>query len=202
MLDQAAAIGTKRPVEWRQADAMQLPFADGDVRRRRVPVRRHVLPRQGEGVFGGASRAQAGRRLHLQRVGSDRGERIRRHRDDGARVPVSRGPAALPGPHAPRLLRPSRPSSAIWQAAASLRQPQISTVAARSRAESPGSRRSRTARGRRCATRSRRATPRGSAKQPTSRRKRSPGGSGAGPWTARSRRTLSPSKADRRESLL
>lgn len=28
MLDQAAAIGTSRPVEWRQADAMQLPFAD------------------------------------------------------------------------------------------------------------------------------------------------------------------------------
>ena len=29
MLDQASTIGTKRPVEWRQADAMQLPFADG-----------------------------------------------------------------------------------------------------------------------------------------------------------------------------
>jgi SAM-dependent methyltransferase len=28
MLDQAAAIGTARPVEWRQADAMQLPFED------------------------------------------------------------------------------------------------------------------------------------------------------------------------------
>jgi SAM-dependent methyltransferase len=28
MLDMASAIGTKRPVEWRQADAMQLPFAD------------------------------------------------------------------------------------------------------------------------------------------------------------------------------
>ena len=28
MLDQAAAVGTQRPVEWRQADAMQLPFAD------------------------------------------------------------------------------------------------------------------------------------------------------------------------------
>jgi SAM-dependent methyltransferase len=28
MIDQAAAIGTSRPVEWRQADAMQLPFAD------------------------------------------------------------------------------------------------------------------------------------------------------------------------------
>jgi SAM-dependent methyltransferase len=29
MLDQAAAIGTGRPVEWRQADAMRLPFRDG-----------------------------------------------------------------------------------------------------------------------------------------------------------------------------
>jgi SAM-dependent methyltransferase len=28
-LDQAVATGTRRPVEWRQADAMQLPFADG-----------------------------------------------------------------------------------------------------------------------------------------------------------------------------
>jgi SAM-dependent methyltransferase len=28
MLDEAAAIGTTRPVGWRQADAMQLPFAD------------------------------------------------------------------------------------------------------------------------------------------------------------------------------
>ena len=29
MLDQASAVGTRRPVEWRQADAMHLPFADG-----------------------------------------------------------------------------------------------------------------------------------------------------------------------------
>lgn len=28
MLDKAAAVGTARPVEWRQADAMRLPFAD------------------------------------------------------------------------------------------------------------------------------------------------------------------------------
>ena len=28
MLDQAAAVGTRRPVEWRQADAMRLPFPD------------------------------------------------------------------------------------------------------------------------------------------------------------------------------
>jgi ubiquinone/menaquinone biosynthesis C-methylase UbiE len=29
MLDQAMAVGTARPVVWRQADAMALPFADG-----------------------------------------------------------------------------------------------------------------------------------------------------------------------------
>lgn len=29
MLDQASVVGTKRAVEWRQADAMQLPFPDG-----------------------------------------------------------------------------------------------------------------------------------------------------------------------------
>jgi SAM-dependent methyltransferase len=28
MLDQAAAVGTSRPVEWKQADALSLPFAD------------------------------------------------------------------------------------------------------------------------------------------------------------------------------
>jgi SAM-dependent methyltransferase len=30
MLDEAAAVGTARPVEWRQADAMALPFRDGE----------------------------------------------------------------------------------------------------------------------------------------------------------------------------
>jgi SAM-dependent methyltransferase len=30
MLDQAVALGTRRPVEWRQADAMRLPFQDGE----------------------------------------------------------------------------------------------------------------------------------------------------------------------------
>ncbi|MEO7622975.1 MAG: methyltransferase domain-containing protein [Gallionella sp.] len=28
MLEYAAAVGTSRPVEWRQADAMKLPFSD------------------------------------------------------------------------------------------------------------------------------------------------------------------------------
>jgi SAM-dependent methyltransferase len=30
MLDKAAEVGTNRPVEWREADAMQLPFAEGE----------------------------------------------------------------------------------------------------------------------------------------------------------------------------
>jgi SAM-dependent methyltransferase len=30
MLDRAAAVGTARPVKWQQADAMALPFADGE----------------------------------------------------------------------------------------------------------------------------------------------------------------------------
>ena len=30
MLDEAAAVGTARPVQWQQADAMALPFADGE----------------------------------------------------------------------------------------------------------------------------------------------------------------------------
>ncbi|MHB8746920.1 MAG: methyltransferase domain-containing protein [Gammaproteobacteria bacterium] len=29
MLDHAVSVGTQRPVEWRQANALQLPFADG-----------------------------------------------------------------------------------------------------------------------------------------------------------------------------
>src|SRR2546421_7719813 len=29
MLDLASSVGTSRPVDWRQADALQLPFADG-----------------------------------------------------------------------------------------------------------------------------------------------------------------------------
>src|SRR4030067_149171 len=31
MLDQASAVGTRRPVEWPQGDAMRLPFADGTI---------------------------------------------------------------------------------------------------------------------------------------------------------------------------
>ena len=59
MLDPASAVGTARPVEWRQADAMHLPFPDGTFRRRCLPVRSDVLSGKVEGVFRGTSRAQA-----------------------------------------------------------------------------------------------------------------------------------------------
>ena len=134
-------------------------FRGRSVRRRRLPVRRHVLPRQGQGVCGGASRAQAGRRFPLQRVGSDRGKRIRGHRDDGARIRLSRRSAALPGPHAPRLPRPRRHRARSCKRrlhGVSPNSTRLRRAAGRSR---PRSRRSRTARARRYGTRSRRATP-------------------------------------------
>jgi SAM-dependent methyltransferase len=41
MLELAAAVGTSRPVQWREADAMQLPFGDGEfpTSPRRLPKR-------------------------------------------------------------------------------------------------------------------------------------------------------------------
>ena len=90
MLDLAAEIGTSRPVEWREADAMQLPFEDGAVRRRGLPVRSDVLPRQGQGILRSAPCSPTGRRVAVQRLGSNRGERIRRHGDDRSRIGLSR----------------------------------------------------------------------------------------------------------------
>src|SRR5215213_7802570 len=43
-------------------------------------------------VCGDASCAEAGRRVHFQCVGPNRGKRIHRHRDDRARIAVSAAP--------------------------------------------------------------------------------------------------------------
>jgi ubiquinone/menaquinone biosynthesis C-methylase UbiE len=90
MLDHAAVIGTARPVAWRQADVMQLPFPDGafdlvacqfgamffpDKARAYAEIRRVLLP-------GGAVR--------LQCLGPPRGQRIRRHRGPGPASVLSR----------------------------------------------------------------------------------------------------------------
>ena len=54
----------------------------------------------------GAPRPAPGRRVPLQRLGPDRGQRVRRRRDERARDALSRRPAALHGAHAARLPRP------------------------------------------------------------------------------------------------
>ena len=166
------------------------------VRRGGVPVRGHVLPRQGQGVLGGAPCAPSRGRAGLQRLGSDRGERVRGRRDRRARAAVSRGSAPVPGAHTARLSRAGAGSRRIWPAAASWRRPRSSPWPRGAGHGRRGIPRSPTARAHRCGARSRRATPRGSRKRPRSPRTRSAGGSVGATWTARCRRTWSPSSAD------
>ena len=158
------------------------------VRCRGLPVRRDVLPRQGRGLPRGAARAAAGRPVCVQRLGPDRGERVRGCRDASRRGAVPGRPAAFPRAHAARLSRRRRES------APSLRRPgsrasTIETVAQRSRAPRRAIRRSASARARRCATRSRRATRRRSARRRTRRRARSRRASVPARSTARYRRS-------------
>ena len=141
-----------------------------ELRRRRLPVRRDVLSRQGPGFPRGAPRAAPGRSLRLQRVGQDRGQRVRRVRDGRARGPVPGGPATVPGPHAARLSRargnPRRPDRRRVHERSSSRASSI--AAARPRR---GTLQSPTARAPRCAARSKRATRRGSTRRPSARRR-------------------------------
>ena len=48
-------------IEWRQADALALPFEDRKLRCGGLPVRRDVLSRQDPGLRGSAARAETGR---------------------------------------------------------------------------------------------------------------------------------------------
>ena len=57
MLGFAASRTDAANVTWRQADALTLPVRRRYIRRRSVPVRRHVLPRQGGRLSRGLSRA-------------------------------------------------------------------------------------------------------------------------------------------------
>ncbi len=83
----------------------EAPVSRRRFRHRRLPVRRHVLPRQGQGVLRGSPRARAGRRLRLQRVGSAGRERVRRRRDDRAGVGVPCRSASLHGADPARISR-------------------------------------------------------------------------------------------------
>ena len=105
MLHKAKRIGTSRKVEWRQADAMRLPFSDATFDAVVCQFGVMFFSDKPQGVFRSASSAQAGRHSDLQRLGPHLGERIRRHRYEGARMRISRRSAALPVPHPARLLR-------------------------------------------------------------------------------------------------
>ena len=194
MLDQAAAIGTETAGRVAPGRRHAAAVRGRSFRRGRLPVRCHVLPRQGEGVCGGASRAPHRRPPHVQRMGPDRGERVRGHGDRGARIPVPCRPASLPRSHPARLLRSAdhRAGSRGWRV--HRRPPDSPPFPSAAGRPPPTSRRSPFAREHRCETRSRRALPRGSAKQPIGRRTPSLGGSGRGRSTGRFRRTSSPSK--------
>ena len=193
MLDQASALGTKRPVEWRQADAMQLPFEDGTFDA--------VVCQFGVMFFPDKAKAFSEARRVLRPGGVFIFNVWDRIEENEFADTVTTALESLFPEDPPRFLARTphgyhdRPTIERDLADGGFTaSPQITTVAARSRAESlpgPGDRvlpgdaateRDRGARRRR-----------GSAKQPTSRRKRSPGGSGGGLWTARSRRTSSPS---------
>ena len=198
MLDHASALGTKRPVEWRQADAMELPFQDGTFDA--------VVCQFGVMFFPERAKAFSEARRVLRSGGVFIFNTWDRIKENEFADTVTTALESLFPKVPPRFL--ARTPHGYWDpltikrdlAAGGLTgSPQITTVARAVGQNLPGSQRSRTARGHHYETRSRRATPRCSAKPPTSRPKRSPIASGGRGWTARSRRTLSPSKTDTRE---
>jgi spermidine synthase len=198
MLDQASEVGTKRPVEWRQADAMQLSFESG-----RFDA---VVCQFGVMFFPEKSKAFSEARRVLRSGGVfmfNVWDRI--EENDFAHTVTTALESVFPNDPPRFLARTPHGYHDFATIARDLESggftssPRIDTVAARSHAASPETLRSRTARERRYATRSRHATSRGSAKRPTSRRKRLPDDSGAVLLTARYRRTLSPSNAESRQ---
>jgi SAM-dependent methyltransferase len=169
MLDLAAEVGTARPVEWRQADAMQLPFEDGSFDA--------VVCQFGVMFFPDKAKAFAEARRVL-RPGSVFLFNVWDRIEENEFADVITTALESVFPHDP---------------------PRFMARTPRLRAASPGRPgypRWRTARDHRCATRSKRGTSPGSTKRPISRRTPSPDGSDAGKLTARSRHTLSRRNAD------
>ncbi len=168
MLDLAAEVGTARPVEWRQADAMQLPFEDGSFDA--------VVCQFGVMFFPDKAKAFAEARRVLRPGGvfcstSGTGSR-RMNLPTSSRLRSSRSFPTIPRASW-RVRRmatmTSQPSGKICGAAASSRRrpwiPLLREVSPRR----PGYPRWRTARDHRCAMRSKRGTSPGWTKRPTSR---------------------------------
>ena len=74
-----------------------------ELRRRRLPVRRHVLSGPPARIRGGAPRAAEGRRISLQLLGSHRRQRTRAGRSGRPRAALSGRSSPVHGAHAARL---------------------------------------------------------------------------------------------------
>ena len=136
MLDRAASIGTTRPVEWRQADAQELPFGDGSFDA--------VVCQFGVMFFPDRPRAFAEMRRMLRPGGTLVFSTWDRIEDNEFADEVTSALAALFPADPPRFMARTphgyhdRAAIARDLAAGGLRgQPRIDTVAARSRAASP-----------------------------------------------------------------
>jgi SAM-dependent methyltransferase len=197
MLDQAAAVGTKRTVEWRQADAMQLPFPDAAFDA--------AVCQFGVMFFPDKPKAFAEARRVLKPGGIFIFNVWDRISENEFADTVTTALESVFPKDPPRFMARTphgyHDQRAIGRDLASggfRAPPRIDTVAARSRAASPRIPAIAYCQGTHCATRSRLAMPHGWRKLPMSPQRRSPSASAAAPSTARSRRTSSPSKADRR----
>ena len=190
MLDMAAEMGTSRPVEWRAADAMQLPFEEGAFDA--------VVCQFGAMFFPDKAKAFSEARRVLRPGGVLLFNVWDRIEENEFADTVTNALESLFPNDPPRFLARTPHGyhdlalvGRDLQAGASFRHrrsKRSQREARQRRLEFP---RSRTARERRCAAKSRHATRHGSPKRRSSRRRRSPGGSDPAPSTARFRHILS-----------
>jgi ubiquinone/menaquinone biosynthesis C-methylase UbiE len=135
MIDHAAAVGTKRAVEWRQADAMKLPFPDASFDA--------VVCQFGVMFFPDRPKAFAEARRVLRPGGAFVFNAWDRIEDNEFADAVTESLVALFPKDPPRFLARTphgyHDRAAIERdlAAAGFMKPKMETVAARSRAESP-----------------------------------------------------------------
>jgi len=199
MLELASEVGTKRLVEWRQADAMQLPFERGAFDA--------VVCQFGVMFFPEKSKAFSETRRVLRSGGVFMFNVWDRIEENEFADTVTKALESLFPKDPPRFL--ARTPHGYYDVATierdlkhggSSRHPMSIRLRHTVRRHLRRSLRSHTASGHHYETRSRRATSRGSAKQPTSQPKLSPNGAGRVLSTARFRHTLSLSNAESRPS--
>jgi SAM-dependent methyltransferase len=100
MLDQASRRQAGGNIEWKQADALALPFGDQSFDVVACQFGVMFFPDKVRGIHRGTPSAEAGRAFPFQCLGPHRGERIRRRGDGGAGGSISKGSTALPSAHA------------------------------------------------------------------------------------------------------